>query len=46
MRSPTLTALFNPLGLATLAMSVAGLCATFTLFLGCIINRQKATSKR
>jgi len=47
MRSPTLSALFNPLGIATLAMSVvAGLCAAFTLLLGCIINQQKATPKR
>lgn len=42
MRSPTLSALFNPLGIATLAMTVAAL----TLLPGCIINRQKATPKR
>ncbi|MEK7787185.1 MAG: hypothetical protein AAB658_17420, partial [Chloroflexota bacterium] len=39
MRSPTLTALFNPLGIATLAMSLAaGLCAAWWLFpLGLIV---------
>ena len=39
MRSPTLSALFNPLGIATLAMSVAaGLCAAWWLFpLGLVI---------
>ena len=39
MRSPTLTALFNPLGIATLAMSLAaGLCAAWWLFpLGLVV---------